>query len=186
VPKFELVIVKIKLSSPQAAVCLAAAEKFLRSPRNWSRAFTTAAFGMMLCAKTTADLPANTRTPSQILLEMRAARLQKFFGHYHCPQPYYTFEYLRAADKYGIDYRLLPAISIRETQCGVTEKQNNRWGFHPGEGRFPSIEAGIEFMTRRLAQHQCYRGKNILDKLFTYNPRPAYPGEVQRIMSQIE
>jgi hypothetical protein len=116
----------------------------------------------------------------------RIARLERFFGIYHCPTPYLVSEYLRAADDYQLDYRLLPAISIRETQCGATTTENNRWGFRNGEYNFPSLEAGIEFMAQRLAEHVYYKGKSLQQKLFTYNPLPAYPDEVTRIMQRIE
>jgi hypothetical protein len=116
----------------------------------------------------------------------RIERLERFFHVYHCPAPYHVSEYLRAADDYQLDYRLLPAVSIRETQCGATEVENNRWGFRNGQYSFPTVEAGIEFMAHRLAEHAYYKGKTLQQKLFTYNPLPAYPGEVTRIMQQIE
>jgi hypothetical protein len=94
--------------------------------------------------------------------------------------------YIGAADRYGLDYRLLPAISVRETSCGWTEKNNNRWGFHPNTQTFVSVESGIEFLSRHLAEHRPYAGKSLNEKLFTYNPRIAYPAEVEHIMRQIE
>ena len=118
--------------------------------------------------------------------DARATRLVRFFQHYNCPTPYHIDDYLRAADVYQLDYRLLPAISVRETTCGVTEQQNNRWGFHPGHQSFESVEEGIDFLAGRLAQGYYYRGKTLQQKLFTYNPLPRYPGEVQAIMRQIE
>jgi hypothetical protein len=118
-------------------------------------------------------------------LDPRIDRLERFFRVYHCPLPHHTSEYLRAADDYGLDYRLLPAVSIRETLCGkATRRENNHWGFH--QESFPSIEVGIDFLARRLSQHRLYKGKTIHDKLFAYNPLPAYPEEVKRIMLQIE
>jgi len=117
----------------------------------------------------------------------RAARLEAFFRYYHCPQPFHVLEYLRATDDYGLDYRLLPAISIRETQCGVEGQDlNNHWGYHPGRQTFPSIAAGIDYVARQLAENPLYRDKSLYDKLFTYNPLPRYPDEVRRIMRQIE
>jgi hypothetical protein len=81
----------------------------------------------------------------------------------------------------------LPAVSIRETSCGKGAQQpNNFWGYHPGQQSFPSIAEGIEFVAQRLAEHPAYKGKTLDGKLFTYNPRAAYPGEVKRIMMQIE
>jgi hypothetical protein len=100
--------------------------------------------------------------------------------------PQYISEYIHAADRYGLDYRMLPALSIRETQCGLTERQNNRWGYNSGRQGFPSIEAGIDFVARKLADQPPYKGKTLRQKLFTYNPLPAYPAEVVWIMRQIE
>ncbi len=149
----------------------------------WARSLG-AGVGLVLFATQTADIPAATFTAG---LDPRIDRLERFFKIYHCPAPHDTSEYLRAADGYGLDYRLLPAVSIRETLCGMTERQqNNRWGYHPGRQSFPSIEVGIDFLARRLSQHPLYKGKTLQDKLFTYNPLPAYPDEVKRIMRQIE
>jgi hypothetical protein len=124
--------------------------------------------------------------PVPAQLDVRVGRLGAFFKAHHCPEPHYADEYIRAADRYGLDYRLLPAISVRETSCGWTERNNNRWGFHPKTQTFVSVESGIEFLTRHLAEQSPYAGKSLNEKLFTYNPRIAYPGEVEHIMKQIE
>jgi hypothetical protein len=142
-----------------------------------------AAASLALCANSSATLPAELLRP---IPDPRVARLEQFFDKYRCPAPQHVTAYLKAADGYGLDYRLLPALSIRETHCGIEETRNNRWGYHPGGQGFRSVEVGIEFVARQLAQNPTYRGKSLRDKLFTYNPLPAYPGEVQRIMAQIE
>jgi hypothetical protein len=188
-------VVTVRLTPSWVVRCLTAAEDFLQSQRKWpklvalwARALGAAVAGLALSATTTADLPAAGIRPIPSLLskpDPRIARLEKFFKIYHCPAPHHTSEYLQAADGYGLDYRLLPAVSIRETQCGRTEKQqHNHWGYH--RQNFPSIEVGIDFLARRLTQHPLYQGKTLQDKLFTYNPLPAYPEEVKRIMRQIE
>ncbi len=129
-------------------------------------------------------MPAAPR-PEAAHPDPRIARLERFFHEYHCPAPYHVAGYLHAADDYLLDYRLLPAVSIRETRCGAAAA-NNRWGFRNGQHRFLSVDAGIEFLAHRLAEHPYYKGKTLPQKLFTYNPLPAYPGEVMRIMRQIE
>jgi hypothetical protein len=161
----------------------------------WARALVASAV-LPLIATTTADVPSAHIRPipafvSQPVpkpaskLDPRIDRLERFFKIYHCPAPHHTSEYLRAADGYGLDYRLLPAVSIRETLCGkATRQENNHWGFH--RQSFPSVQVGIEFLARRLSQHRFYKGKTLQDKLFAYNPLPAYPEEVKRIMRQIE
>jgi hypothetical protein len=146
------------------------------------RALTAACSGLLLCTITIADVPPPKPLPQP---DPRATLLAKFFRSYRCPEPYHIAAYLLAADAYHLDYRLLPAVSVRESQCGVAAPNNNHWGYHPGRQRFPSIEAGIDFVARQLAQSPYYKGKTLPGKLFTYNPRPAYPHEVQHIMLQI-
>lgn len=120
-------------------------------------------------------------------LDPRISRLERFFRHYNCPQPYHVADYLRASDGYQLDYRLLPAISIRESQCGVTEQRaNNHWGYHPSRQSFSTVESGIYYVAHQLAEGYYYRGKTLQQKLFVYNPRPKYPAEIQSIMRQIE
>lgn len=151
-----------------------------------------AATGLLGCATAVSvdHAPASRVTaqprPVPTQLDVRVSRLGAFFKAHHCPEPHYADEYIRAADRYGLDYRLLPSISVRETSCGWTEKNNNRWGFHPKTQTFVSVESGIEFLSRHLAEHRPYAGKSLTEKLFTYNPRIAYPAEVERIMKQIE
>ncbi len=155
------------------------------------RSFGLAATALTFFATTTADIPAVAYSTDRLKApksrpDPRIARLAEFFRAYRCPAPHHVEAYLIAADSYGLDYRLLPAISVRETTCGVTEKENNRWGYHPGRQTFPSIEVGIDYVARQLAQNPVYMGKTLIDKLFTYNPRRTYPVEVMKIMSQIE
>ena len=163
-----VVIVKIRLRVPRFAPLAAVA-------------------CLALCPSSTADMPPALAIRVAIPEpDPRIARLERFFHKYHCPTPLHVSDYLHAADGNQLDYRLLPAISIRETRCGVEQAENNWWGFHNGDFGFSSVEEGIKFMANRLAAHPYYKGKTLLEKLFTYNPLPAYPGEVTRIMSQIE
>ena len=129
-------------------------------------------------------LPARARIHS--LADARVERLSRFFERYHCPAPHYVQDYLLAADRYQLDYRLLPAISVRETTCGLTQWRNNYWGYDPGRQPFQTVKQGIEFVARQLGEGTPYRGKDLDHKLFTYNPRIAYPREVKSIMLQID
>lgn len=143
------------------------------------------AAGLALAIASTADQP----PPIGVIFppDPRVERLERFFHHYNCPTPYHVAEYLRASDGYRLDYRLLPAISIRESLCGAFEQmENNHWGYHPDHQSFPTVDAGIDYVARQLAEGIYYHGKSLQEKLFVYNPRPAYPIEVQRIMRQIE
>jgi hypothetical protein len=192
---YGIVVVTIRLTPSRTVRCLCASADSLQSWQKWivlaalwARGLGAVAAGLILSAATTADVPVARLTPIPSLgskADPRTARLESFFRNYHCPAPYHTSEYLSTADAYGLDYRLLPAVSIRETSCGKGAKQqNNLWGYH--RQSFASIAAGIDFLARRLTQHPFYRGKTLQNKLFIYNPRAAYPEEVKRIMRQIE
>jgi hypothetical protein len=93
---------------------------------------------------------------------------------------------LRAADSHALDYRLLPAISLVESTCGAFERLNNRWGWDSVQSGFESVPAGIDYITAQLAEGPQYKGKTVKEKLFTYNPYPAYVRQVERLMQQIE
>lgn len=170
----------LKLKSARMARCLEAAAGF---PMTRRAGLTVA--GLALAIASTADqAPPVAVIPAP---DPRVVRLERFFHHYNCPLPYHITDYLRASDGYQLDYRLLPAISIRESQCGVAEQMaNNHWGYHPSQQSFPTVEAGIDYVARQLALGFYYQGKSLQEKLFVYNPRPAYPVEVQAIMRQIE
>jgi len=135
--------------------------------------------GVLACGVLASD---NTLPPR----DPRSERLEAFFKAYDCPAPLHVDEYLRAADWYSLDYRLLPAISLVESTCGAFERMNNRWGWDSAQTGFPSVPAGIEFISAQLAENPRYKGKSLQEKLFTYNPYPQYVRQVQRLMRQIE
>jgi hypothetical protein len=171
----------ILLSALMAGVCLVASTRIIPPPPDRDAALGPQARPQIRVVSSR-EGPYRSDSPG----DPRSHRLARFFQHYNCPEPLYIRDYLRAADEHGLDYRLLPAISIRETQCGVTEREHNRFGFHPESAKFPSVTAALEFIAERVARHPYYRGRNLRDKLFRYNPYPAYPGEVLALMRQIE
>jgi hypothetical protein len=135
--------------------------------------------GLTACAA----VASNSTLP---LEDPRVVRLEAFFKTYDCPGPFHVREYLRAADSHSLDYRLLPAISLVESTCGAFERMNNRWGWDSVQSGFPSVPAGIDFITEQLAENPRYKGKTVKEKLFTYNPYPQYVRQVERLMRQIE
>jgi len=150
-------------------------------PPRYGRFARAAVLGVAACAAVASDntLPAAPADP-------RGARLEAFFKAYDCPAPLHVDEYLRAADSHALDYRILPAISLVESTCGVFEKLNNRWGWDSAQSGFASVPDGIDYITEQLAEGPHYKGKTVKEKLFTYNPYPEYVRQVQRLMQQIE
>src|SRR5215472_3835691 len=92
---------------------------------------------LFICANTFAD----ATLPLSLLRDERYSKLETFLRSYGCPQPHYTWDYLRAADKNALDYRLLPAISVRESTCGIHSAGNNYWGWASARRGFKSVNA---------------------------------------------
>lgn len=136
---------------------------------------------VLIALPATADVPPKSTEQSG-----REQKLKAFFEAHGCPQPFHASDYVTAADIYGIDYRLLPAVSVRESTCGVYARQNNRWGWASARVGFESVARGIHYIAQQLAFGRYYRGKDVDGKLRAYNPVPGYVHEVKRLMEEID
>ena len=107
--------------------------------------------------------------PFEASLVARDARpkiLSAFLENYSCPlEPYdqYANKYIEVADKYNLDFRLIPAISMQESNCckRIPEGSNNCWGYGIyGDQvlRFDTVEDGIETVGKNLAKHYTSKG----------------------------
>jgi hypothetical protein len=112
----------------------------------------------------------------------RFVRLQRFFAARKAPAQGLAGDFLAAADHHGLDWRLLPSLSVIESGGGKHCKKNNMFGWDSGEHEFLSFRHGIHFVARRLAQSRIYRGKPLNEKLERYNPNPEYPSRVKLVM----
>jgi hypothetical protein len=119
-------------------------------------------------------------------LDPRPTRLETFLELHRCPAPHYVLEYVRVADDYALDYRILPAISFRESTCGEYGVWNNHWGWGSGRRRFASVPQGIHYVARQLAEGVHYKNKTLRRKLHVYNRNPRYAREIDRLMREIE
>ena len=128
---------------------------------------------------------ADSQVP-EIVEDPRVEKLQRFFESYHCPQPWHVAEYLEAADRNGIDYRILPVVSLIESTCGRHQRLQNYWGWNSARSGFESVPAGIHFISARLANSPYYKGRSIEEKLFAYNPDQAYVALATKLLLSIE
>ncbi|MGH2609321.1 MAG: hypothetical protein ACRDHF_09565, partial [Tepidiformaceae bacterium] len=67
-----------------------------------------------------------------------------------------------AADQHGIDWRLLPVISILESQAGLTACGGNAWGFAKCQVHFSSFEEGIPITAATLSSYGPYDSATLL------------------------
>ena len=95
--------------------------------------------------------------------DMRIDVLKAFFTRYESPLAKYAAEIVDNADKYGLDYRLLPAIAMQEsTLCLKAPKDsNNCWGFGiygKNKTAFPSYSEAIIAISKTIANDYHARG----------------------------
>jgi hypothetical protein len=121
-----------------------------------------------------------------IHLDTRYDKLQTFFKSFGCPAPYYVREYVSAADTYAIDYRLLPAISVAESTCGLYQRRNNRWGWDSGRRAFSTVREGLRYIASQLGDGHSYRNKTLEEKVHVNNPDPKYARTIKTLMRKIE
>ncbi|MCS6951522.1 MAG: hypothetical protein RMK57_03225 [Bryobacterales bacterium] len=111
--------------------------------------------------------------------------LREFFEERESPIGHLAKEFLLAADRHDLDWRLLPAIAVVESGGGKQYRHNNLFGWDNGEGQFGSLKEGIHHVAERLATSNLYRDKDLDELLRTYNPYVNYPLRVKYVMTRI-
>jgi len=102
--------------------------------------------------------------------EERIEALEKFFTELKSPLKANSETFVDVADKYGMDYRLLPAISCMESTCGrfLIEGSYNPfgWGIY---GRnaiyFKSYDEAIETVAKGIRDSYISKGLNTPEKI---------------------
>jgi hypothetical protein len=122
---------------------------------------------------------------AKISPDPRLERLQQFFESRDCPLRELAGEFLLAADRYALDWRLLPSISIIESSGGKDYHNNNIFGWDYPLQTFSSVREGIHYVAAQLARADRYKNKSLDGKLKIYNPNPEYPGKVKAVMEAL-
>jgi hypothetical protein len=126
-----------------------------------------------------------TPAPERRRSDARLERLKAFFGKLDCPAQNYSGDFIAAAERYDLDWRLLPSISYLESTGGKSAKNNNLFGWNSGRTGFATAAAGIHEVGRRLSRSPLYRAKNLDQLLATYNPTGDYAQKVKNVMRRI-
>jgi hypothetical protein len=118
--------------------------------------------------------------------DTRLEKLRSFFAKWNCPAKDYSVDFIAAAERYDLDWRLLPSISYLESAGGKNAPNHNLFGWNCGRTAFSSASASIHEVARRLGRSRLYRAKTLDEKLATYNPANAgYARKVRSVMEQI-
>ena len=120
----------------------------------------------------------------------RGDRLDVYFKKWNMPLEGYGAKFVEEADKYGLDWRFLPAIGVRESSGGKHMRNNNPFGWASCKVAFKDFNEAIEVLALNLSGNnpstaKYYKDNSIDDKLWFYNGSviPSYPGEVKYIMT---
>lgn len=140
---------------------------------------------------------ASIKSPEQQLREERAAKIDAYYAKYDMPLEGYGMKMVLEAEKHDIDWRMIPAISIRESTGGKFACKNatfSAFGFGSCKINFKSYDQAIEILAKNLGGNNpntasFYDGKTNRQILQAYNPPsviPKYADEVMAIMDKID
>lgn len=108
--------------------------------------------------------------------DARAKIIENFFKGYNAPLASLGEVFVKVADKYNIDYRLLPSIAMQESNGGkrVITDSNNPFGYGiygKQVKRFNSFEEAIERVGRGLKEDYLDHGLNTPEEIMSkYTP----------------
>lgn len=120
----------------------------------------------------------------------RAKKIETYLrvNRNNAPLADYAEKFVEVANKYGLDYRLLPAIAVMESGGGKSLfRPYNAWGY--GKYSFNSFEEGIEIVGKGLKEGYIDKGRVTPAQIAPiYCPPNAtnWARSVQKFMNEIE
>lgn len=123
--------------------------------------------------------------------DLKVKTIEDFYSSKNMPLAGYGAKMVEVAKKNNLDWRLLPAISIRESSGGKQMCKNNPFGWASCKRGFDSIDESIEYVAFHLGGNatttKSYYSGNTYSKLYSYNGTviKTYPDEVIKIMDKI-
>ena len=126
--------------------------------------------------------------------DVRVDAVSDFFKRYRSELEPYAENIIASADKYGLDYRLVPAIAMQESNlCKKAPKNSyNCWGFGiygKQTLKFDNFEEAIEIVTKTLVRDYKNRGlvtpEEIMKK-YTPSSNGSWARGVSHFMNQLQ
>jgi hypothetical protein len=102
----------------------------------------------------------------------RVEKIRQFFESYHSPLEPFANDIVMASDEFGLDYRLVPAIAMQESNLckKIPEDSHNCWGFGiygKTVTKFPDYHEAIYTVTKTLATKYKEKGLITPDEIMT-------------------
>lgn len=132
----------------------------------------------------------------QMEREENAAKIDAYFAKGKMPLEGYGMKMVIEAEKHDLDWRLIPAIAVRESTGGryaCKSVSYSAFGWGSCKISFKSYDHAIESLAEHLGGNnprtaRYYDNKTVKGILETYNPPsvvPTYANEVMAIMDKI-
>ncbi|MDP2585752.1 MAG: hypothetical protein Q8P29_02640 [Candidatus Levybacteria bacterium] len=118
----------------------------------------------------------NVLGDSIVFNDARIEMVRQFFAKYSSPLEPYAQNIVADADKYGLDYRLLPAIAMQESNLckKIITDSYNCWGFGiygKKVTRFESFPEAIDTVTKTIATNYVAGGLDTPEEIMKkYTP----------------
>ncbi|MBN1169296.1 glucosaminidase domain-containing protein [Candidatus Woesebacteria bacterium] len=144
-----------------------------------------------------ASLPDESPSVSSVLglADARVVIIENFLKENNSPMTPYADFIVKTSDKYGLDYRLIPAIAMKESGLGRLmphDNCNNAWGYgihSAGTLCFDSWEEGIEEVSRGLKVNYQDIGlvtpEEIMSKWIPHSPGGLWAVHVEDYMNRL-
>lgn len=123
--------------------------------------------------------------------DYRPDRIESYFSRHDMPLSGHGQIFVDVADHYDLDWRLLPAIAVRESSGGKHMQLNNPFGWGSAKIPFVTLDDAIWEVGRNISGNNTntaryYSTTSTYKKLYYYNGTvaPTYPDEVIWIMEQ--
>lgn len=120
----------------------------------------------------------------------RIKKLTGFLKAYNSPLKSYAAVFIQNADKYNLDWKLIPAITGVESTFGkfIPYDSYNAYGWANGKYTFNSWEESIEVVSKALKQNYIDKGLNTIEKISPVYcpPNPTWGWKVKYFMEKLE
>lgn len=136
-------------------------------------------------------LPNKAQTEAMNIAIERGKIIDDYFSKRDMPLEGFGTKMALEADKNDIDWRLIPAIAIRESSGGKNTCENNPFGWDSCRTNFKSVDEAIEVVAWNLGgsnpKTKKYYDGETEKKLYHYNGTVIrrYPAQVLNIMARI-
>jgi len=130
--------------------------------------------------------------------KLKAEAIDKYYASKDAPLSGYGIKFVEEAEQNGLDWRLLPAIAMRESTggkfaCKNAKAPNNSFGWYSCKKGFDSVEESIEYISKTISGNNenatAYKKDMTTEEILKkYNPDhivPGYSKQVIKIMDNI-